>query len=164
MISQGDIPKSAELFTAYLGSWHHKKDSDEGESFYTFGYIDQEVLKACHGDIYYASVDNSKGFWQFKSSGTKINCTILHRSGNTAIADTGTTLALVHDEVCEAIYRNIQGAKHDSQVQGWVFPADTRLDELPLVQFAVGSKLFAVEKECLSFVEAGKGMVSSNNV
>lgn len=45
MIAQDDIPKEQELFTAYLGSWRDANDPDKGESFYTFDYIDQHVLK-----------------------------------------------------------------------------------------------------------------------
>lgn len=44
MISQQDIPKESELFTANLSGY---KDSGE-ESFYTFGYIDQDVLSAAN--------------------------------------------------------------------------------------------------------------------
>ena len=37
MITQKDIPSTAELFTANLGSWRDADDPDEGQSFYTFG-------------------------------------------------------------------------------------------------------------------------------
>ena len=37
MSAQQDIPKDAELFTAYLAN-------ESGNSFYTFGYIDQDAL------------------------------------------------------------------------------------------------------------------------
>jgi hypothetical protein len=39
MILQSAIPSSAELFTAYLGSYKDKNDPDKGQSFYTFGFI-----------------------------------------------------------------------------------------------------------------------------
>lgn len=42
MITQNDIPKQSELFTAYLSN---DKDTNE-ESYYTFGFIDQEPLSA----------------------------------------------------------------------------------------------------------------------
>ena len=45
MISQEDIPKDMELFTSKLGSYRNAQD----ESFYTFGYIDQDVIKAAGG-------------------------------------------------------------------------------------------------------------------
>jgi hypothetical protein len=41
MIAQSDIPADMELFTAYLGSWRDAAEPDKGESFYTFGFIDQ---------------------------------------------------------------------------------------------------------------------------
>ena len=115
--SQKDIPKDAELFTAYLGSWRDKNDPDKGESFYTFGYIDQDVVKASRGEISYVDVDTSQGLWQFESSTAEVNGKKIERSSNAAIADTGTTLALIDDELCEAIYGAIPGAKQDSQLQ-----------------------------------------------
>jgi hypothetical protein len=41
MIAQSDIPADMELFTAYLGSWRDAAEPDKGQSFYTFGFIDQ---------------------------------------------------------------------------------------------------------------------------
>lgn len=35
MISQQDIPQTAELFTANLGSWRDASDPDKGASFYS---------------------------------------------------------------------------------------------------------------------------------
>ncbi|OCL15005.1 acid protease [Glonium stellatum] len=159
MISQQDIPQNAELFTAYLGSWRDANDPDKGESFYTFGYIDQGVIKAAGTDPSYTPVDNSQGFWQFQSASATVNGKTINRSGNTAIADTGTTLALVDDATCKAIYAAIPGSKYDSTQQGYVFPTNTTADQLPVVTFAVGDKQFAVQKEDLAFADAGNDMV-----
>ena len=41
MIAENDIPANMELFTAYLGSWRDAAEPDKGQSFYTFGFIDQ---------------------------------------------------------------------------------------------------------------------------
>lgn len=159
MITQADIPKTAELFTSYLGSWRDANEADKGQSFYTFGYIDQTVIKASGADVYYTPVDNSQGFWQFASTSYSINGQSVARSGNTAIADTGTTLALVADDVCAAIYKAIPGAKYDSSNQGYIFPTSTTAAQLPDVAFAVGDKLFHVAKEDLGFADAGNGFV-----
>jgi hypothetical protein len=160
MISQQDIPASAELFTAYLGSWRDANEPDKGESFYTFGFIDQDVLKAANvTEPYYVDIDNSQGFWQFPSASFTINGQTTQRNGNTAIADTGTTLALVDDATCKAIYDAIPGAKYDSNQQGYVFPSNTSADNLPTVTFAVGDQQFAVQKEDLGFADAGNNMV-----
>ncbi|KAH8685880.1 aspartic peptidase domain-containing protein [Tricladium varicosporioides] len=159
MITESEIPKDAELFTAYLGSWRDADEPDKGESFYTFGYIDQNAVKASGQEIYYTPVDSSQGFWQFASTSATVNGKIVDQSGNTAIADTGTTLALVADTTCEAIYGAIEGATYDQNQQGWVFPSNTTADNLPVVTFAVGDKQFIVQKEDLGFADAGNGMV-----
>ena len=157
MISEQDIPQSAELFTVNLGSWRDANEPDGGKSFYTFGHIDEATVNG--QEIAYTPIDNSQGFWMFNSTSATVNGTTLDQSGNTAIADTGTTLALVADATCEAIYKAIPGAKYDSTQQGWVFPSSTTADQLPVVTFAVGDTQFAVQKEDLGFADAGNGMV-----
>jgi len=159
MISEDDIPQAAELFTAKLGSWRDANEPDKGESFYTFGYIDDATVKASGQQIAYTPVDNSQGFWMFSSTSATVNGKTVAQSGNTAIADTGTTLALVADATCEAIYNAIPGSKYDSTQQGYVFPSSTTADQLPVVTFAVGDTQFAVQKEDLGFADAGNGMV-----
>lgn len=106
MISQGDIPKDAQLFTS---AFYSSRD-DSAKSFYTFGYIDTDLV----GDatIQYTDIDNSEGFWMFDSTTTEIAGKKITQSGNKAIADTGTTLALVSDEVVEALYKQIPGSKY----------------------------------------------------
>lgn len=157
MISQSDIPKTSELFTAYLGSVKDVADPDKGESFYTFGYIDQTALGG--QTPYYTPIDSSQGFWMFDSASAAVNGKTVAQTGNKAIADTGTTLALVADATCKAIYDAIPGAKYDSTQQGYIFPSSTTADQLPIVSFAVGGQQFPVQKEDLGFADAGNGMV-----
>ncbi|KIY04193.1 uncharacterized protein Z520_00886 [Fonsecaea multimorphosa CBS 102226] len=152
MIAQDDIPQTAELFTVYLGSI---KDANE-ESFYTFGQIDQSVVPS-GSSIAYTPVDNSQGFWSFASTSAQVNGQTIQLSGNTAIADTGTTLLLTSDQVCEAIYSAIPGAKQDSTQQGWVFPANTAESDLPTVTFMVGDTPITIEKQHLAFAGGADG-------
>ncbi|OAP62661.1 hypothetical protein AYL99_01888 [Fonsecaea erecta] len=152
MIAQDDIPQNAELFTCYLGSI---KDTNE-ESFYTFGQIDQSVVPS-GSSIGYTPVDNSQGFWMFDSTSAQVNGKTIQLSGNKAIADTGTTLLLTSDEVCQAIYSAIPGAKQDSTEQGWVFPASTAENDLPTVTFMVGDTPITIEKQHLGFAGASDG-------
>ncbi|MCJ1322483.1 hypothetical protein MMC15_007832 [Xylographa vitiligo] len=160
LISQDDISSSEELFTANLGSWRDASDPDAGESFYTFGYIDQAPLQAAGvTEPYYTPVDNSQGFWMFNSASASVNGQSIARTNNTAIADTGTTLALVDDTTCKAIYAAIPGSSYDSTQQGYVFPSTVTADQLPVVTFAVGDQQFAVQKEDLAFADAGNGNV-----
>ncbi|KAF2458489.1 aspartic peptidase domain-containing protein [Lineolata rhizophorae] len=159
MIAQGDIPKEKELFTAYLGSWRDANEPDEGVSFYTFGYVDQAVTSKI-GEPKYTPIDDSNGWWQFPSTTAEVaGKTVQRPAGNTAIADTGTTLALVDDDFCQAIYDAIPGATYDYGNQGYVFPVDTPAEKLPVVKVAVGDNAFEIQKEDLGFADAGNGMV-----
>ena len=157
MIAQSDIPKSSELFTAYLGSYKDKDDPDHGVSFYTFGYLDEAALAG--RTPYYTPIDNSKGFWEFESTTASVGSKKIRRPGNTAIADTGTTLALTDDDLCQAIYDEIPGAMYNERQQGYVFPSNTlTADRLPVISFDVGGREFAVQKEDLAFADAGNNM------
>lgn len=66
MIAQGDISKSQELFTARLGFWGDASEPDQGESFYTFGFINQTTVQASGQQIKYAPIDSSQSFWMFR--------------------------------------------------------------------------------------------------
>ncbi|KAK6846057.1 eukaryotic aspartyl protease [Apiospora arundinis] len=148
MIAQDDIPKDSELFTSAFYS-----DRDQGkESFYTFGFIDQDLVQG--QDIYWTKIDNSQGFWQFPSESVSVNGKSTKQSGNLAIADTGTTLALMSDEVCKALYDQIPGATYDEQNQGYVFPLSTSVDDLPEFKVDIGGKEFVIQKEDLAFAPA----------
>jgi hypothetical protein len=158
MISQKDV--SQPLFTAYLGSWRDSDEADKGESFYTFGFIDQNAMKAAGAtEPNYADVDSSQGFWQIQSTSATINGQTVDRSGNTSIMDTGTTLCLVDDKLVEAVYKAIPGSKYDQTQQGYLFPANTSADQLPQVTLAIGDAQVQFQKEDLGFADAGNGMV-----
>ena len=155
MISQGDVPKDSQLFTS---AFYSERDSSNPQSFYTFGYIDQDLVTASGTEIVYADIDSSQGFWMFDSTTVSINGTTTTQSGNTAIADTGTTLALVSDEVCEALYKAIPGASYDSSQQGYTFPTSVAASDLPTFQVAVGDNMFTIQPEDLAFASAGSDM------
>ncbi|KAH6876073.1 aspartic peptidase domain-containing protein [Alternaria rosae] len=62
-INQSNIPSESELFTCYLGSCRDTSDVDAGESFCTFGYIDESVLTGCGvSEPQYVPIDSSRGF------------------------------------------------------------------------------------------------------
>jgi hypothetical protein len=50
-------------------------------------------------------------WWTYASETFTIDDEVITVAGNVAIPDTGTTLALVSDEVCKKIYGKIPGAK-----------------------------------------------------
>ncbi|KAK4219572.1 hypothetical protein QBC37DRAFT_477657 [Rhypophila decipiens] len=154
MIKQHDIPKNSELFTVAFWS---SRDEEHDKSFYTFGWIDHDLVKKSGEEIAWADIDNSEGFWTFKSESVTIAGETLDLSGNTAIADTGTTLALVSDKVCEALYNKIKGSEYSSEYQGYLIPDDIKDEDLPKFTVAVGDKQFMIQKEDLLFAPAGKG-------
>jgi hypothetical protein len=166
MIQQDEIKPGQELFTAKLGSWRDANEPDHGESFYTFGFIDADTLSAAdvkEQNIWYAPLvhnnsDEMDGFWRFTSSSIVVNGKPFNRpDGNTAIADTGTTMALLDDAALENIYGTIPGALiSQSQQNGgmWVYPASTTLAQLPVVSIDVGGKQFTVQKEDIGYVGA----------
>ncbi len=147
MIKQEDIPKESELFTSAFYS-----SRDKGaESFYTFGYIDQDLVQKSGEEIHWTQINNSEGFWSFSSESCSINGEKIDLTGNTAIADTGTTLALMGDKVVEKLYSQIPGAKYDWLSQGYIFPATVKGDDLPEIKVAVGDKEYVIQKEDLAF-------------
>lgn len=148
MILQDDIPPEAELFTAWLGNKFEP-------SFFTFGYIDDKALQGQQPT--YTPLDNSQGAWMFESSVASINGEQYDRSCNRAMADTGTTLCLVGDSLCERIYSSIPGAKQSATQQGWVFPTTTDLSSLPKVALSVGNALFHIKPADFAFQDLGDG-------
>ncbi|KAF8315723.1 acid protease [Clavulina sp. PMI_390] len=146
MINQSLI--SQPLFTVKL-------DKGDSEGFYTFGYIDTSVTS---NPITYATIDSSNGFWEFSSPTVTINGKKQNRaSGNTAIADTGTTLILVDDATCKAIYGSIKGAKLDNSQGGWVIPNTVDASTLPEIGFAVEGTTYTIPGSDLIFADSGNG-------
>ena len=156
MITQGGVPKDAQLFTS---AFYSERDANSPESFYTFGYVDQDLVTASGQDVAWTPVDSSQGFWMFASESASIAGKSISQSGNKAIADTGTTLALVSDEVCDALYKAIPGAKYDSTQQGYIFPTSVKATDMPEFKVAVGSNQFVIQAEDLAFAPAGNDMV-----
>jgi hypothetical protein len=152
MITQEDIPKEAELFTSAMYS---NRDEDR-RSFYTFGWIDEDLVKASGEEIAWTGIDKSEGFWMFSSEHASVDGERISIKGNKAIADTGTTLALVSDQVCSALYSKIPGAEYNEEYQGWTIPQSVPVDKLPEFSIAVGDKEFVIQKEDLTFAPADK--------
>ncbi|TRX96325.1 hypothetical protein FHL15_002597 [Xylaria flabelliformis] len=107
---------------------------------YDFGVIDNSKYT---GDISYVDVDNSQGFWGFTAdvSGTSVS----------GIADTGTTLALLPDEVVDAYYQQVDGAQNDQQQGGYVFPCDA---DLPDLTFTPGDAKITIPGKFINYAPA----------
>ncbi|KAL8868022.1 MAG: hypothetical protein Q9174_005267, partial [Haloplaca sp. 1 TL-2023] len=101
---------------------------------YDFGFIDG----AKHtGVVSYTDVDNSRGFWEFTSSGFAIGDDDTSASSSiSGIADTGTTLLYLPDDVVNAYYSAVDGATDDAQQGGFTYPCAANL---PDIKFDIGA-------------------------
>ena len=126
----------SELFTAKLT----RASETNVAGFYTFGYIDEQLVG--NQSIYYTDViANTNGFWEFSSTTATVGGIVLSRPvGNTAIADTGTTLILVDDDLLASIYVPLGGKKDPSLANGngaWVYPDTVTDAEFPSITLPI---------------------------
>ncbi|KAJ5098665.1 hypothetical protein N7532_005666 [Penicillium argentinense] len=91
---------------------------------YDFGFIDKSKYT---GELAYTDVDSSQGFWMFTADGYKVGST----SGGSikGIADTGTTLLMLPDDVVSAYYKQVDGAKEDQSAGGYTFACSSKLPD-----------------------------------
>ncbi|CAF9938285.1 Type I transmembrane sorting receptor [Imshaugia aleurites] len=109
------------LFTANL------KKGEPGS--YNFGYIDSTEYT---GDITYTAVDNSQGFWGFTSSGYTVGTGSAVTESVPAIADTGTSLLLLPDDLVSAYYAQVSGSSNSQTDGGYIFSCTATLPDLTL--------------------------------
>ncbi|KAL9088446.1 MAG: hypothetical protein Q9165_006170 [Trypethelium subeluteriae] len=104
------------LFTANL------KNDSTGK--YQFGTVDQTAFTG--GQLNWAAVDNSSGFWQIQSNSFMVgNQKMQNPTATPAIADTGTSLLLVDDMVAQTYYSAVPGAQLNQQAGGFTYPCST---------------------------------------
>lgn len=91
---------------------------------YDFGFIDSSKYA---GNITYTKVNTDNGFWEFTGTGYAIGTAAFKSSKIDAIADTGTTLLLMDDNIVSAYYGKVKGAQNSQNDGGYVFPCSTTL-------------------------------------
>lgn len=126
---------------------------------YEFGQIDNTAFT---GSLSAAPVDNSQGFWQIESNTFQIgNGSVMQNTAaNPAIADTGTTLMLVDDNVAEAYYQQVQGAQLDPTQGLFTFPCDAELQDFTV---ALGPNYMGtIDKSLLNFQALNDGSGSKS--
>lgn len=135
----------APVFTADL--------EEDASGTYEFGVIDHNKYS---GQLHYTPIDKSNGWWQFPSEfitvgGQKQQCGIC----SPAIADTGTSLLLLDDDVVEAYYEKVDGAQYNSMQAGYTYPCDANLPDFGV---AIGPDYTAVlTGQELTYAEIGDG-------
>jgi len=111
-----------------------KLDKDHTKAFYTFGEIASDAETGVKSaDIKYQPVITTHGFWEFLSPTIRVGETLVKREeGNTAIADTGTTILLLSDTACTLVYSQIQGAVLSADAGGWILPSNSTPPQISL--------------------------------
>ncbi|KAL1837594.1 hypothetical protein VTJ49DRAFT_3612 [Mycothermus thermophilus] len=105
---------------------------------YNFGYIDSNAYM---GDILYVPVDDS-GFWQFKAAGYRVGKGAFKKTTYPGVADSGTTLLLLPDDVALDYYAQVPGGAFNRYHGGFTVPCD---GELPSFSIGVGTPDFMLE-------------------
>lgn len=132
---------SQPVFTAQL--------RDNAAGSYEFGNVDTSSFT---GELNVVPVDSSRGFWEFDSASATINNKAVQINNGKAIADTGTSLMLVTDDLLQAYWGEVKGATLNEEVGGVIFPCNTQLPDL---QIAVGDKSANVAGANFNFAEVG---------
>lgn len=129
----------------------------DGVGEYEFGYIDHSKYQ---GDLVNVTVDPSGGFWEFESKFFTVGDGPLEKivSAQASIADSGTSLMLVANEVAGTYYSQVEGAVFSEASGGYVYPCKS---ELPNFAVAIGpSYLATVPGSLINFTGVGKNTTS----
>ncbi|KAK4494895.1 hypothetical protein PRZ48_014251 [Zasmidium cellare] len=137
---------SSPVFTADL-------EEVGGKGTYEFGTINKTKYS---GDIHYVSVDASNGFWEFEIpsfeiAGKKIACTTC----STAIADTGTSLVYLDEDIVDEYFSQVKSAQYSSLYGTLVYDCSETLPDLG-IQF--GSYVATIKGKEMEYAEIEGGV------
>ncbi|KAL1628433.1 hypothetical protein SLS54_002006 [Diplodia seriata] len=119
---------------------------------YDFGGI---IESRYTGDIAYVDVDTTNGFWEFQPSGFAVGDGETQTSLSIdAIADTGTTLLYLPEDVVSAYYEQVQDAEYSSNYGGYIFPCSA---DLPSFSLIIGDAKRTVSGDYINYAPAGSG-------
>lgn len=134
---------TSPVFTAQL------KSGEVGA--YEFGNIDTTAFT---GNLTTTPVDSSNGFWEVDSASAVVQGQTVNIPNGKAIADTGTSLMLVGDEMLVAYWNTVDGAQLNEAAGGVIFPCNTALPDL---QVAIGDTYLATVKgDVMNFASVGQ--------
>lgn len=109
---------------------------------YDFGFIDSSKYT---GSIAYTPVDNSQGYWGFTADGYSVGGTATTESFQ-AIADTGTSLIYLPDDIVNTYYSAVSGAIGSDG--SYTFPCASTLPDLGI---SIGGQLAVVPGSYLNY-------------
>ena len=97
---------------------------------YQFGAVDPSRYS---GAIAYAPVDAQRtGLWHFTASGYAIGGGAANSTPVEAVADTGSSVMYLPDDIVQAYYAQVAGASNSAAMAGYVFACDAQLPDFTL--------------------------------
>ncbi|KAJ9131643.1 Endothiapepsin [Pleurostoma richardsiae] len=118
---------------------------------FDFGYINSSAYT---GSISYVDVDARQGFWGFTSEGFSVGPLPLVDHSVDAIADTGTTLLYLPDEVVAAYWAAVPGAYFDTTAYAFIFPC---IAVPPSFNFEFGGSTFTIPGPYINYSPYSEG-------
>lgn len=123
-----------------------------GKGTYEFGLINKTKY---HGDIHYTPVDTSDGFWQFSVpavsiAGKKSSCT----SCAPAIADTGTSLIYLDQDIVDSYFKQVQSAEYSSTYGSTLYDCS---ETLPALGVQIGDYMATLTGKEMEYAEVEPG-------
>ncbi|KAI0438016.1 secreted aspartic proteinase precursor [Xylaria telfairii] len=112
---------------------------------YDFGFINQTKHT---GNISYVDVDSGTGLWTVNTTGYRVGNGTFHNVSFKAIADTGTSLTLLPEDVVNDYYSTVTNATYDDGWDGWTFPCTT---QPPKFVLGVGHARIAIPSKYISY-------------
>ncbi len=118
---------------------------------YDFGFIDSSKYT---GDITYTPVNTANGFWEFTGTGYGVGSGSFRSTDIDGIADTGTTLLLLDDDIVSAYYDQVDGAEYDNSQGGYTFDCSA---DLPDFVLGVADAKFTVPGSFINYAPVSDG-------
>lgn len=96
-------------------------------------------------------VNSTSGFWQFTADGFQVGTAAAVNLQHVAIADTGTTLMLLPEQIVENYYSQVPTAENSASIGGFVYSCS---ETLPDYTVSIGGYNAVVPGEIINFAPA----------
>ena len=73
------------------------------------------------------------GFWEFNAGGFAIGNGETNATTIDAVADTGSSVMYLPEDIVDAYYSQVNGAQYQEEMAGWAFACNAKLPDFSLV-------------------------------